>query len=272
MLRKKKLLRNLLIIGVVILLYDNFSPFSKGKLTETDWGTNTDITDGRLSRNSNYQCVFIINGKDSIISGNSKQRIILKETDACLGIMSYIPFYKSIKPTIKFDCYLENPNQYIGKIEIEKVVTAVGITRNHLKKMIVNNYIKDCIAILNSKCLPYDLVHSIYTNKRLTYASVYCGSGTPKIRAILRDNYTGFTREIPIRDKEQVYTDTIFMMPDTINKHAKYEVFTVDKNRKQLEFKSIGPDGNTLYSGAFVIKEWPEDKTSYQSFTSFAIH
>ncbi|MFP9113688.1 hypothetical protein ACLI1A_07080 [Flavobacterium sp. RHBU_3] len=264
--KKSKPLLTILIVIFVLVFYDNLSPVSKGEVTTTDWGSNTDIVDGRLSGAKNYTCVFILNGNDTVINENGKHRIIIKETERSFGILSYLPIYKNIKPTIKFDCYLENPNRYIGKVEIQKSVVAVGATREWLKEIIIKQYMNDCMVILHSKLMPYDIVHDTY-NKHPDYASAYCGTGSPKLTACLSDG--DFYRKIPVREKDKVYTDTILMTPDSLKEHAKYEVFTVNKNGKEIRFKSIGNDGNVLYSEVFNLKKWQESATMYQSFAAY---
>jgi len=247
------------------VVYDNFSTAYFGTLKTTDYGTNSDIVDGRLSADGDKSYVFMLKGREPIIKGTGNQHIILEEAEASFRTLFYLPLYKNVTPRIKFECYLENPRRYIGKIEVEKKAVAWGLTIKGLKKMITEQYINNCVAILNQKAISYDVVHKI-TPVQTHTATAYAEENSPKLQAILIDYHSEFRRKIPIRQKGQIYTDTILISPTTLKGYPKYEVFTVDKNKKEIAFKSIGNNDNTLYAGTFKLEKWEEEETSYRSF------
>lgn len=255
--KKRNIRRAIFIVIAILFLYDNFSPIYFSNMTVTDYGSNSDIIDGRLSRLNDAKYVFTDEGHTLHTEGMGNQKVMLRQVAASYGIGSYIPIYKSVTPSITFDCYLQNPKRYIGKIEIAKKITATGITRVGLKRYIQKEFIAECVQVLTNKSIPYDKLNGMNTSKT--------GEYSPRILAIASGDRTSL--KIPIRQRDAIYTDTVYLTNSRTDSLPNYDVISVDKLKKRLIVKSIAKNGSTLYSENFSIEKMPtEDEGSYQSF------
>ncbi|MBO9562303.1 MAG: hypothetical protein J7621_05985, partial [Niastella sp.] len=157
---RKKYVKGFIIVILVVIIYDNLPslPIHYYQTTSRQYGSNSDITNGALSQLDNKTYVMQFDDGEQLTSGSGGDSVILKQSGSFhFGLMSFLPFYKTISPKLVFDCYIARGNKYIGKIEMEEKITMAGLfNRGTMKKVIQNKYINEIVNVLNYKSLSYE--------------------------------------------------------------------------------------------------------------------
>lgn len=258
---------------IALLLFDNLIALNHFSLKTVSfqYGTNCDITNGAISNLKDKSYVFVLPDNDTIINSNGNDKVLLKARGKInYGFASFIPFYKPIEPTLTFDCYIENSNKYIGKIEINKKITMTGLfTRKNMKSYVISDYLNEATKILNNKSIAYSEFMIEQPFQDPGHAESPNDIARSKIMVCLSAPFYGFKRNIPIRQKEEVYADTIFFTnAKTKMDYPFYETYAVDKPQKKLTYSSIDINKKVLFSKTFDLEKVQEDKSVFHYYTT----
>lgn len=267
--KKKSIIRVLFAVISIILIYDNFwvSSYTNYTTKSYDLGTNSDITNGALSQLRDKSYEFILKDGSKITYGKGTQKVKLIQKDKMIfGLTSYIPFSKTTTPLIRFDCYIDQTGKYIGKIEIERNYEMSGLfNRNRMKSHILRDYINRTVQILNSKAIFYNETEpiTVLTTSGMSVSSPDHKSTTQaKIMVGLLDIESDFVRNIPVRQNDLVYEDTIyFKSGDSRLGDLYYEIYKVDKPQRLLSYKGYNIGNKLLYTKRFELEEVDEHES-----------
>jgi len=280
---RKKYANGLLLAILVVIVYDNLPvlPFQYHETTSVQSASNSDITNGALSRLDNMIYVFQFQDGDTRTFGNGDDSVIMKQRgDFRYGLGEYIPFYKRIRPNLVFDCYIARDNKYIGKIEIQERFTMTGLTnRAVLKKAVRNMYLNRAVNVLNTKAISYEELagSSPVIGEREAKTQMFsAGSGldgtSPRINVMLNDWEHVFSRSLPIRQRDSIYTDTIFFNgSNTDPRYPLYEVYQVNKPKRLLTYSSYNAARQIIYSKMFKLEAVYEGENPYY-FHSYGVY
>ena len=273
--KKSKLLKIILMFIILVLLFDNFSTLKNYNFNTVsyNYGTNCDITNGALYKFHNKSYIIIFSNNDTLRYSKKNAEIVLKQRgEIDYGIFSFIPFYKSIQPKMTFDCFKANTSKYIGKIEIEKKICMKGfLNRNNMKTFILNDYLDETKKILEYKSIAYNNSINSSSFQNLENTSQFKNNNyNGKLMASLWAPKEGINRDIPIREKEEVYTDTIFFENKTqILNTPLYEIYKVDKPQKKIIYLSYNSKSQLIFSKTFKLKKVVEEENKFISFIAF---
>lgn len=283
---RKKYVKGFLIVILVVIIYDNLPslPIQYYQTTSRQYGSNSDITNGALSRLGNRTYIIQLDDGEELVSGSGGDSVILKQSgNFHFGLMSLLPFYKTISPKLVFDCYIARSNKYIGKIEMEEKITMVGLfNRGTMKKVIQNKYVNEVVNVLNYKAISYEQASGIdpviSQYKQTNNKSVSINSGldpkNPRMQVTIMDRELSFSRRLPIRQRDLVYSDTIFFKRnDSDSLYPLYEVYEVSKPNRLLTYRSYNSSNKLIYSKKFKLETVDENEGNfyYHSYSAYNI-
>jgi hypothetical protein len=281
---RKKYVKGFLIVILAVIIYDNLPslPIQYYQTTNRQYGSSSDITNGALSQLNNRTYVIQFEDGEQLVSGTGRDSVILKQSgNFHFGLMSLLPFYKTISPKLVFDCYIARGNKYIGKIEIEEKITMAGLfNRSTMKKVIQNKYVNETVNVLNYKAISYEEASGINPvisqYKQAGNKSVSLSSGldpkNPRIQVTIMDRELSFSRRLPIRQRDLVYSDTIFFKRnDADSLYPLYEVCEVSKPNRLLTYRSYNASNKLIYSKKFKLEKVDENGSGF-NFTSYSTH